>query len=102
MAEEIDLRKLVISPFTGLYWIKTLMYIFGFTVILFIGYAVYKAYIKKPEPSQAVHADAGSNVTLIQNNQRKRMFIPFIEGYVEQQKSDTLQTGLRAGCRVEF
>lgn len=101
--ERFDIKKLLKSPFTGLYWTKTVMLGLGILALIFIGYGVYKAYFKKPEPTQAIHAEAGSNVKVIQYNERKKTLIPFIEGFVEQ-KSDGSRwnTGMRAGLRFEW
>lgn len=100
--ESFDIKKMVASPFTGLYWVKTVMFSLGAVVLFFISFAVYKAYIKKPEPSQAIHAESGSHVTVVQQNQKKRVFIPFIEGGVEQPSHDDFETYLRGGLRFEF
>ena len=100
--EAFNLKKLLSSPFTGLYWTKTVMFLLGGTGILVIGFAVYKAYFKRPEPTQAIKAEAGSNVTVIQQNNRKRYFIPFMEGGIEQPTNDDWHTFIRAGLRFEF
>ena len=100
--EKFNLVKLVSSPFTGLYWVKTVMYSLGGIAIFLIIFSVYKAFIKKPDATQSVVAQTGSTVQVIQNTVRKRYFIPFVEAYVEQQQSNELATGIRAGVRFEF
>ena len=101
--EKISIVKAVTSPFTGLYWVKTLMYIFGAAVLFFVSFAIYKAYIKKPEPTQSIHAATGSNVTVVQNNERKKTLIPFVEAYVDQRSGySSLGGGIRAGVRFEW
>jgi len=57
MAEPFDIKKLVLSPLTGLYWVKAWMLGLGIFTILFVGYGLYKAYIKKPLPSTTQSAD---------------------------------------------
>lgn len=74
----------------------------GLLFIALLGYTMYRAYIKKPDPNQLIRAENGSNVTVVQNNQTKRKFIPFVEVYGEQKSSEHFQTGLRAGLRFEF
>ena len=101
--EKIDIKKAVTSPFTGLYWIKTLMYGLGLLALLLVGYAIYKAYVKKPDPAQTIHAETGSNVKVIQYNERKKTLIPFVEAYVDQRSGDDiLGGGIRAGVRFEW
>jgi len=100
--EGFSIKKLLLSPFTGLYWTKTLMFSGGALVILIIVLSIYKTYFKRPEPVQTIRAESGSTVTVIQKNERKRVFIPFIEAFIEQPSSDDFQTGIRAGLRFEF
>jgi hypothetical protein len=101
VAEPIDLKKAVTSPFTGLYWIKTVMYGLGLSALLFIGYGVYKAYFKKAEPSQSITVGSGGQVT-IKNEAAKRHFILFAEPYVGVDTKQKESIGIRAGCRWEF
>ena len=100
--EKFSFKKLLASPFTKLFWVKALMYGSGLCVVAAIGYTFYKAYFIKPPSSQIIHAETGSNVTVIQKQVRKRFFIPFIEIYVQQPSNDDFQTGIRAGLRFEF
>lgn len=51
MADQFDIKKLVTSPFTGVYWVKVVMFGLGIGCLAFIGYGVYKAYFKKPLPT---------------------------------------------------
>jgi len=57
MAEPFSLTKLVSGPFTGVYWAKVASMIFGICTLLFVGFAVYKAYIKKPEATTNQRAE---------------------------------------------
>ena len=57
MPEPFSIIKLVSGWFTGGYWGKLLSFGCGFLVVGFISYAVYKAYIKKPEPTTAQSAE---------------------------------------------
>ena len=101
--EKFSIKKLVASPFTGLYWVKTSMYGLGLAALFFIGFGLWKAYFKKPEPTQSIHAEAGSNVKVIQYNERKKTLIPFVEVYVDQRAGqDNLGGGIRAGVRFEW
>jgi hypothetical protein len=101
--EKIDIKKAVTSPFTGLYWVKSLMYGLGIGMLIFVGFGLWKAYFKKPDPTQTIHAETGSNVKVIQYNERKKTLIPFVEAYVDQRSGDsTLGGGIRAGVRFEW
>jgi hypothetical protein len=101
--EKIDIVKAATSPFTGLYWVKTIMYGLGLAMLVFVGFGIWKAYFKKPEPTQSIHAEAGSNVKVIQYNERKKSLIPFVEAYVDQRSGhDSLGCGIRAGVRFEW
>lgn len=102
MSEEFDIKKLLMSPFSGIYWTKTVMFILGACVIFVVGYAVYKAYIKKPDSTQTIRAGKGSSVTVIQNNDRKKSLIPFVEGGVEQPSEGKFKTFIRTGLRFEW
>jgi hypothetical protein len=46
MSEPFNLMKLLSSPFTGLYWVKCTMIALGIGMLGFVGYGMYKAYIK--------------------------------------------------------
>lgn len=71
MAEDqFDIKKLLTSPFTGLYWTKSLMIGLGIFCIVFVGYGLYKAYIKKPLPSTDQKAEVINNY----NNQPHATF----------------------------
>jgi hypothetical protein len=56
--EKFNLIKAITSPFTGLYWVKTVMFSLGAAALLFIGYGVYKAYFKKPPHTTEQNAEA--------------------------------------------
>ena len=83
-----------------MYWIKTGSFGVGLIFIVFIVFTVYRAYIS-PRSTQAIVAEEGSNVTVIQDNKRKRWLIPFVEVSVEQSDGD-LDSAIRAGLRFEF
>ena len=102
MAEEFNLKKLMQSPFSPLYWTKTVMFMAGAFIILMIGFAVYKAYFKRAEPSQLIRAAKGSTVTVVQNNERKKTLIPFIEAGLEQPSNNDWNTYIRGGVRFEW
>ncbi len=99
--EKIDLVKAIKSPFTGLYWVKVIMFSLGASAILFIGFGVYKAYFKKPMPNQAITVQQGGQVT-IRNEATKKHFIIFTEPYIGVDTKDKGSIGIRAGVRWEF
>lgn len=90
----------------GLVTPKTHIKAFSFVcIILFwglIGYGTWKAFFKKPEPTTAIKAEAGSTVKVTNINKSQRFLIPFVEVGVEQQSDSDLATYMRAGLRVEF
>ena len=51
MVESFDPLKLVTSPFTGMFWVKTIMFGLGLACLGFIGYGVYLAYFATPDPT---------------------------------------------------
>jgi hypothetical protein len=61
MSEPFDWKKLLTSPFTGLYWVKVTMMGLGICMIGFVLYGMYKAYIKKPLPNTTQNADKIEN-----------------------------------------
>lgn len=52
-----SVTKLFSGLLTGDYWGKLIAFGLGFIVLGFIGFAVYKAYIKKPEPTTSQSAE---------------------------------------------
>lgn len=52
-----SVTKLFSGIFTGDYWGKLIAFGLGFIVLGFIGFAVYKAYVKKPEPTTNQRAE---------------------------------------------
>ena len=104
--EPISLMKMIKGPFTGVYWIKSLMLGLGIFVILIIGYAVYKAYFKRPAPSQTqqINAQDGSQVKVENHyyNDRKKTLIPFVEGTYGKGSQVGADFGIRAGVRFEW
>jgi hypothetical protein len=61
MSEAFDIKKLLLSPMTGLYWVKCSMIGLGIGMLLFVGYGLWKAYIKKPDPTTAQRAETINN-----------------------------------------
>jgi hypothetical protein len=55
--EKFDIVKMATSPFTGLYWVKVIMFGLGLCMIGFVGYGVYKAYFRTPDPTTDQNAD---------------------------------------------
>lgn len=105
MSEQFDLKKMLKSPVTPVFWSKVVMFGMGAALLFFIGYAVYRQYIKKPEPTTTNSVKAESGSTVIQNYYyaRKKTFIPFIEGSTGlTSKADGPDFEIRAGLRFEF
>ncbi len=102
MTEPIDIKKAVTSPFTGLYWVKTIMYGLGLSVLLLMGFCVWHTFFKKTPATQDIHM--GSGDVHIVNEANKRHLILFAEPYVFTQTSNGGEAGIgiRGGCRWEF
>jgi len=58
MSEQFSLTKLLSSPFTGLYWVKCTMVGLGIGMLCFIGFGMWKAYIKKPDATTSQRAES--------------------------------------------
>lgn len=63
---------------------------------IIVGLILWSAFFKK---TTTVNVGKGGKAYI---GQTKRFFIPFIEGGVEQKKSNSLATYLRGGLRFEF
>ena len=57
MSEPFDIGKMVAGWATGGYWGKLISFGLGFVVLGFVGFAIYKAYIKIPEPTTNQRAE---------------------------------------------
>ena len=99
--EPIDLKKAITSPFTGLYWVKTLMYGLGLSVLLLIGFMTWHTFFKKDKPTQDINVESGGTVHIV-NEANKRHLILFAEPFVSVATNDDFGVGLRAGLRWEF
>lgn len=99
-SEKIDLVKAIKGPTTGLFWVKTILYGLALSAILLVGWAIYKAYFKKPSPSQNITVGQGGNVNI--TNSLKRGLILFAEPYIGVDTKNKGSIGIRAGCRWEF
>lgn len=62
--EAFSITKLAKSPFTGMYWLKCIMFGLGIACIGFVGYGIYKAYFKTPEPTTTQEAEQIVNPSL--------------------------------------
>lgn len=101
--EPVDLKKAVTAPFTGVYWVKTIMYGLGLLALFLIGSAVKDKFFSKPKPSQAVTVQSGGVATII-NEANKRHLILFAEPYVFAEGGNDSRTGVgvKCGLRWEF
>ena len=98
--EKVDLVKAVKSVATPVYWVKSLMYGLGIACLFFIGFGVYKAYFKKPVPTQTFE-----HVDKVIYEANKRKFIIFAEPFVQvdtRVEGQHGSIGIRVGCRTEF
>lgn len=114
MSEPFDAGKLVKSPFTGLFWVKVVMYMLGMLTLVFVGYGVYKAYFKKPDPTQhqtqeikEIVVEKGATLNLGQQTgdiKKRKWYIPapFVDVYSFVETNDQKGVGVRFGGRFEF
>ena len=99
--EKFSLKKLAVSPLKPMWWVKSGSLGIPWIIVAFILFTFYIAYFKKKPDTNRVIAKEGSTVNIISD--RKRLFIPFIEGYTEKDSStDFFNFGMRAGLRFEF
>jgi len=99
MTEKFSLTKFIMSFFEWLPWLKTLRHLFGILIILtFVGF-IYMKFFKGNEQSTTFKGDV-KEVNII--SQPKKFFIPFVEGFAEQQSDQDFSTGIRGGLRFEF
>ena len=70
----------------------------------FGGYSLYRYFFpKKLSQTQTIHMAQGSGAVTITNiAERKRFFIPFIEGGAEAKSKENIGAFIRAGLRFEF
>jgi len=58
--------------------------------------------ITRPQQVQKITVQKGGVATIQQQQAKKRLFIPFIEGGVEKNSDVDLDTYIRGGLRFEF
>jgi len=100
-SEKITIQKFlsgIISPKTG---VKALAFLPWILLFLFIGFTVWRAYLKKPEPNTTIHAESGSDIDVIYEA-NKRHLILFAEPFVSVATNDDFGVGIRTGLRWEF
>lgn len=100
MAEPFSISKAIKSFFSGLDWFKALMIGLKILGIAFIGLTIYRAYFMETQSQTQIFRGNVKQVTIRQD--RKKTFIPFIEGGVEKNNQTEFETYMRAGLRFEF
>lgn len=100
MAEPFSISKAIKSFFSGLDWFKALMIGLKILGIAFIGLTIYRAYFMETQSQTQIFRGNVKQVTIRQD--RKKVFIPFIEGGVEKNNQTEFETYMRAGLRFEF
>ena len=50
--QNFDIKKMLSSPVTGLYWVKCVALGCGIFVLLFLGYAVYRVFVPAAKTTQ--------------------------------------------------
>ena len=110
MSDPFSFKKLIASPFTGMYWIKVIMFMFGMGFILMVVRAFYIAYIHPPKTQtqavQIINPQKGANINIGQKGDGKKSWLdPYLEVFVEGTKgiynSDQYEgkVGVRLGLR---
>ena len=110
MAEAFDVKKLVTSPFTGVFWVKTIVYMMAMAFVAAIGYGVWQFYfVKKPTQTQNqtignITVASGGHLNLGQQTTetKKKWYIPtpFVEIYAFKDSDEGV--GGRFGARWDF
>jgi predicted negative regulator of RcsB-dependent stress response len=70
-------------------------------IIILVGFTIWKAFFEKKN-TQQIHIGSGSQVTIKQNEEKKKSLVLFIEPYVDQSSNRKFGTGVRGGVRLEF
>jgi len=76
----------------------------GLTFILLLilgGLTLWSAFVK-PTQKQVIKVEKGGQAKIVTITDHKKIFIPFIEGGVEQRSNSDMGTYIRCGLRVEF
>lgn len=99
--EKFSLKKFFSAPANPLYYAKVASLWGGPVLLLLIGYTCYRAYFKRIDTNKVI-AQEGSIVNIV--GDRKKTFIPFVEGFVEKNANtdQEFNTGIRAGLRFEW
>lgn len=72
VVEKFSAAKLVKSPFTAMYWIKTIMFGLGLAFLIGVGYCVYRVVVK-PLPTTTQQAQQITNIEV--NNPEDTFFM---------------------------
>jgi hypothetical protein len=99
MTEKFSLQKFVMSFFQWLPWLKTFRHLIGILIVILIVAFIYTKFFAKETQNTTFQGDV-DEVNII--SQPKKFFIPFVEGFVEQQSDRDMSTGIRGGLRFEF
>ena len=76
----------------------------GITFILFLilgGFTLWSAFIKETKKVN-IKVEKGGQADIDLREERKKIFIPFLEAYIDQRSNSDLASGIRAGLRIEF
>jgi hypothetical protein len=101
--EKVDVKKFAQGFVTPASWWKAVGIGLKILALVLVAFAIYKAFIMKPKPTQDITVQSGGTVT-IKNEANKRHLILFAEPYVFAEGGNTSRTGVgvKAGVRLEF
>lgn len=105
MSEPVSIRKLAdVTPKTLVKTTSsTAKGLFVLLAVAGIGWAIYRQYIRPlPTQTQAITIERGATAIIQQKQETKKRLFIFIEPFVEQRQHSSMQTGIRAGVRVEW
>lgn len=57
MSEPFSWAKLTTGLFSGVYWVKVVLYMLSAGFLLFVGIGVWRGYFRKPEPTTSQSAE---------------------------------------------
>ena len=103
MADKVDLKEFAKGFSTPASWWKAVGIGLKVFALVLIAFAVYKAFIMKPKPTQDITVQSGGQVT-IKNEANKRHLIFFGEPYIFAEGGNDNRTGVgvKVGARWEF
>jgi len=101
--EKFSLSKFIASFGQLIPWLKTFRFLIGSVIVILIIFTFWKAFFSKQQvQNQQIVVQRGAQAIIQQQQKNRRALIPFMEAYVGQDSKSKMNTGLRAGLRLEW